>query len=159
MKNVNREIDYKVMRISSKAFENNEFIPVKYTCDGLNVSPPLDIDHVPLDARSLAIIVDDPDAPTGIWVHWVIWNIPITHHVKENEAHGIQGTNDFRKHGYGGPCPPNGTHRYFFKIYALDRLLDLHSNSGKAELEKAMSGHILGFGELIGLYARRMRFG
>ena len=157
MKNVNSEINYKVMRVSSKVFDNNGFIPVKYTCDGLNVSPPLDIDHVPEAAKSMSIIVDDPDATSGIWVHWVMWNIPITHHMKENEAHGIQGTNDFRKHSYGGPCPPNGTHRYFFKIYALDGLHDLDANAGKAELEKAMSGHILGFGELIGLYARRMR--
>ncbi|MES1225835.1 MAG: YbhB/YbcL family Raf kinase inhibitor-like protein, partial [Bacteroidota bacterium] len=89
------------------------------------------------------------------WVHWVMWNIPVTHQIKENEAHGTQGINDFNKHQYGGPCPPAGTHRYFFKIYALDCLLNLPSSSKKENVEKAMSGHILAFGELIGLYSRR----
>ena len=155
MKNVLSEINYKVLNISSEAFEDRGFIPVKYTCDGSNWSPPLNIEHIPPDAKSLALIVDDPDAPSGTWVHWVMWNIPVTHHLKENEAHGKQGMNDFRKNSYGGPCPPDKAHRYYFKVYALDSLLNLPAGTKKGDLEKAMSGHIIGFGELIGLYSRQ----
>jgi Raf kinase inhibitor-like YbhB/YbcL family protein len=156
MKHLIKEVDYKLLKISSSAFKENEFIPVKYTCDGENVSPPLDIEHIPEEAKSLAIIVDDPDAPVGTWVHWVMWNVPVTHHFKENEVHGIQGMNDFSNHAYGGPCPPGGTHRYFFKVYALDNTPDLPVSSTKYHLEKAMSGHILAFGELVGLYKRNL---
>jgi Raf kinase inhibitor-like YbhB/YbcL family protein len=155
MKTETKEIAYKLLKISSEAFRDNEMIPPKYTCDGINVSPPLSIEHLPLQAKSLAIIADDPDAPKGTWVHWVAWNIPFTHHLAENTVHGIQGKNDFGKYGYGGPCPPSGIHRYFFKIYALDTLLDLPENTVKAGLEKAMSDHIIAFGELVGLYASK----
>lgn len=155
MKYEEKEADYKLLDITSPAFRNNELIPSKYTCDGINVSPPLNIDDITEEAKSLAIIVDDPDAPRGTWVHWVMWNIPVTHHIKENEAHGIQGMNDFQKHQYGGPCPPSGTHRYFFKVYALDTILDLPANTGKAQLEKVMAEHIISFGELVGLYKKR----
>jgi Raf kinase inhibitor-like YbhB/YbcL family protein len=155
MKTETKEIAYKVLKISSEAFRDNEMIPPKYTCDGININPPLNIEHLTLEAKCLAIIADDPDAPKGIWVHWVAWNIPFTHHLGENTVHGIQGKNDFGKYGYGGPCPPSGIHRYFFKIYALDTLLDLPGNTGKEELEKAMSNHIIAFGELVGLYASK----
>lgn len=155
MKHEAKEIDYKLLKVSSSAFNENELIPVKYTCDGANISPPLNIDHIPEEAKSLAIIVDDPDAPVSTWVHWVMWNIPVTHQVKENKAHGIQGINDFGKHKYQGPCPPGGIHRYFFKVYALDDLIELPENTNKHQLEKAMSEHIIAFGELVGIYARK----
>jgi hypothetical protein len=155
MKHGAKEVDYKVLRVTSSAFGENEMIPVKYTCDGINVSPPLDIDHIPAEAISLAIIVDDPDAPMGTWVHWVVWNVPVTHHLKENEIHGMQGMNDFSRHVYRGPCQPSGTHRYSFKVYALDDKLDLPVSSTKYYLEKAMGDHILAFGELVGLYKRQ----
>lgn len=154
MKHIDKAIDYKKMEISSLAFKENELIPSQYTCDGIDVSPPLDIAGIPEETVCLAIIVVDPDAPVGNWVHWLAWNIPVTHHIKENEVHGVEGMNDFIQHHYGGPCPPAGTHRYFFKIYALDALLDLPRNSKKDQLEKAMSEHIIGFGELTGLYSR-----
>ena len=131
-----RAVDYKLLIVTSPVFKENEMIPVKYTCDGINVSPPLNIEHIPEEAKCLALIVDDPDAPIGTWVHWVIWNIPVTHHIKENEVHGTEGINDFQQHHYGGPCPPSGTHRYFFKVYALDALLDLPANTKKLQLEK-----------------------
>ena len=148
-------VDYKVLKVSSTAFDHNGPIPVKYTCEGDDVNPPLDIEDIPEHARCLAIIVDDPDAPSGLWVHWVTWNIPVTHHLKENSAPGMQGINDFKKHRYNGPCPPSGTHRYFFKIYALNMTLDLPVSAGKPELERAMSDHIIAFGELTGFYSRK----
>lgn len=149
-----KAISYKRIGVSSAAFKDNGFIPPRYTCDGKDVNPALNFDHIPGDAQSLAIIVDDPDAPAGTWVHWVIWNIPVTHHLKEGHAAGTQGINDFNKHIYCGPCPPKGTHRYFFKVYALDCKLEIPGSSPKADLEKAMAGHILGVGELIGLYKK-----
>ena len=119
MKHIEKAIDYKQLNISSIAFKADEMIPSKYTCDGVNINPPLDIKDIPEKAKCLALIVDDPDAPIGVWVHWVVWNIPVTHHIKENEVHGTEGINDFQQQHYGGPCPPSGTHRYFFKVYAL----------------------------------------
>ena len=146
------------LKISSPVFENNGNIPGKYTCDGLDISPPLLIENVPADAKSLALIVDDPDAPMSTWVHWVVWNInPGTKEIKENMVPEgeKQGTNDFRKHDYGGPCPPSGTHRYFFKLYALDNLPELSPGSKKADLEKSMKGHIISHTQIIGLYSRK----
>ena len=155
MKHIDKAVDYKKLVISSSAFRANEMIHPDYTCDGLNISPPIDIDGIPEEAVCLALIIDDPDTPDGNWAHWLAWNIPITHHIKENEMHGVEGMNDLLQHHYGGPCPPFGsTHRYFFKVYALDALLDLPRNTKKEELEKAMSEHIIGFGELVGLYKR-----
>jgi Raf kinase inhibitor-like YbhB/YbcL family protein len=150
-----KAFDFKRLKVSSSAFKHKEMIPSKYTCDGDNVSPPLDIENIPEQAKCLALIVDDPDAPGGMWVHWVVWNIPVTHHIRENAIHGVEGINDFKKHHYGGPCPPSGTHRYFFKVYALDSLLDLPVAATKQQLEKEMSGSIIAFGELIGLYKRK----
>ena len=146
------------IKISSAAFTQNGSIPEKYTCDGSDVSPPLMIENVPPEAKSLALIVDDPDAPAGTWVHWVVWNIdPATKEIKENSLPpGAQeGMSDFRKRGYGGPCPPGGTHRYFFKLYALDTMLTLGPNTTKALLEQAMKRHIVAQSELIGRYKRR----
>lgn len=147
-------VHYKPLRITSTAFQNKEFIPIKYTCEGMDVNPPLHIEHIPEEAKCLALVMDDPDAPKGTYVHWVAWNIPLTHHIIENESLGIEGINDFQQHHYGGPCPPSGTHRYFFKVYALDALLDLPDHTTKVQLEKTMSKHIIAFGELIGLYKR-----
>jgi len=149
-----KAVSFKELKVTSPAFQDGESIPSKYTCDGLNISPPLNIQSIPGEAACLALIADDPDAPNGTWVHWVVWNMPVTHHIKENEIHGTEGLNDFKKHNYGGPCPPSGTHRYFFKIYALSSLLNLSSDTSKLQLEKAMSAHIIAFGELVGLYKR-----
>jgi len=146
------------LNLSSSAFKHNGSIPSKYTCDGADINPPLMIDNVPTTAKALALIVDDPDAPAGTWVHWVMWNINLsTKDIKENSVPqgAEQGVNDFRKRYYGGPCPPSGTHRYFFKLYALDSTLTLGTNTGKDALEKAMKGHILAQCELIGLYKRK----
>jgi len=144
-------------KISSAAFENNTYIPRKYTCDGADINPPLRIENVPPSARSLALIVDDPDAPGGVWVHWVVWNIdPSITEIKENSVPkgGMQGQNDFRKNGYGGPCPP-ATHRYFFKVFALDTVLSHSARFSKSDLEKAMRGHVVAQTHLIGIYGRK----
>jgi Raf kinase inhibitor-like YbhB/YbcL family protein len=141
--------------VKSPAFENNQLIPVKYTCDGDDVNPPLTIDGVPEGTKSLLLIVDDPDAPSGIWNHWLVWNIPPeTRKIEENTAPGTEGMSTSRKHDYGGPCPPYGTHRYFFKVYALDTKLGLTANSTKKDVKNAMEGHMLAEGELMGLYRR-----
>jgi len=145
----------KELTIKSPVFDNNKSIPSKYTCDGDDVNPPLIIEGIPEGTKSLVLIVDDPDAPMGTWDHWIVWNIPLTNKIEENSVPGTEGLNDFRRHSYGGPCPPSGTHRYFFKVYALDTKLNLDSNSRKKDIEKAMKGHILAQGELIGLYGRR----
>ena len=150
----------------SSVFKNNEVIPKKYTCEGENVSLPLQISGIPKDTKSLAIIVDDPDAPIGTFVHWVAWNIPPVEKIpegipKEEKVEKplkmVQGRNDFRKIGYDGPCPPrgHGVHHYHFKIYALDTFLDLPPGSTKKDLEKAMKGHVIRRGELIGTFERR----
>jgi len=154
MKHIDKAVDYKQLTVSSPAFKPDGMIPSEYTCDGININPPLDIKDIPQEAKCLAVIVDDPDAPVGTWSHWVVWNIPVTHHIKENYLPGKEGINDFQQHHYGGPCPPSGMHHYFFKVYALDALLELSSDTKKMQLEKAMSDHIIGFGELIGLYKR-----
>jgi len=143
------------MKIISRAFENKQTIPQKYTCDGENINPPLQISDIPANTQSLVLIVDDPDAPSGDWVHWLVWNInPETKLITENESPkgAVQGTNDFGKQNYGGPCPPAGTHRYQFKIYALNTILNLPSSSRKKDLETAMENHILDKDILIGLY-------
>jgi len=145
----------KELRITSPVFKNNGFIPVKYTCEGDDVNPPLTIEGIPEGTKSLVLIVDDPDATMGTWDHWVVWNIPPVEKIEENSVPGTEGLNDFRRHSYGGPCPPSGTHRYFFKVYALDINLDLHPNSRKKDVEKAMKEHMLAKGEVIGLYRRR----
>ena len=144
--------------LTSPAFHGGGQIPATFTCDGTDVNPPLAIGPVPAGTRSLALIMDDPDAPVGTWVHWVLWNIPPqTREIHENSvpSGASQGRNDWHRTGYGGPCPPSGTHRYFFKLYALDTLLDLGATTTKADLERAMQGHILGRGELVGTYHRK----
>jgi Raf kinase inhibitor-like YbhB/YbcL family protein len=150
------------IKLTSSAFEEGGMIPGKYTCDGENVSPALQWSGIPDGTQSNALICDDPDAPAGTWVHWVLFNIPtdITEfpenippdRILENGAK--QGINNFRRLGYGGPCPPGGTHRYFFKIYALDIEIGLEPGATKAQLLKAMEGHILDEGQLMGRYKR-----
>lgn len=145
------------MTIQSPAFHPHETIPSKYTCEGENINPPLLFSHVPSSALSLVLIMDDPDAPLKTWVHWTVWNIdPAIASVSENNVppHTVEGMTSFDSTGYGGPCPHAGTHRYFFKLYALDTMLDLPVNTEKKEIEKAMDGHILESAELIGLYKK-----
>jgi Raf kinase inhibitor-like YbhB/YbcL family protein len=144
------------MKITSSAFQEGANIPSKFSCDGANTSPPLQISDVPSEAKSLVLIVDDPDAPSGLFTHWTVWNIsPQTSTIAEgNTPKGMHGTNDFGKSGYGGPCPPSGTHRYYFKIFALDRELDLPFGAKRGQLDAAMKGHVIAQGELIGRYLR-----
>ena len=148
--------------ITSPAFVDNGMIPAKYACDGVDISPPLNLEGVPEKARSIALVCDDPDAPAGTWVHWVLYNWPVGDKVippavppDKNLANGgRQGLNDFRRIGYGGPCPPGGTHRYFFKIYALDAKLELAAGATKANLLQAMKGHVLAEGQIMGKYKK-----
>jgi Raf kinase inhibitor-like YbhB/YbcL family protein len=151
------------MELTSKTFSANGLIPAPYTCDGNDTSPSLLWDNLPTEARSLALIVDDPDAPNYTFIHWVVYDIPtqirqfpegISTQREMLSGGGTQGINDFGNLGYGGPCPPNGTHRYFFKLYALDRVLGLDSGATKAQLQAAMSGHVLKATELVGRYGR-----
>ena len=143
--------------LTSEAFKNGEFIPVKYSCMGENINPPLLIKNIPEKSKSLALIVDDPDAPSGDWVHWLMWNIPSDTTKIESSIlpqNVVQGLNDSRENKYDGPCPPSGTHRYFFKLYALDIILNINNNSSKNALEKAMENHILDKNELMGLFSK-----
>jgi Raf kinase inhibitor-like YbhB/YbcL family protein len=145
------------MKVTSSAFPEGGNIPSKFTCDGADTSPPLQIAEVPPGAKSLALVMDDPDAPSGLFTHWMVWNIPPQiGTVGEGPApKGVQGTNDFGKSGYGGPCPPSGTHRYYFKIFALDRELDLPSGAKRSQLDAALKGHVVAQGELMGRYSRK----
>ncbi|NJO43422.1 MAG: YbhB/YbcL family Raf kinase inhibitor-like protein [Cyanobacteria bacterium CRU_2_1] len=152
----------KTMILESSAFPPDGAIPAKYTCDGDNVSPALTWDAPPEKTLSLVLIADDPDAPRRTYVHWVLYDLdPKIRELPEGvpsqpilNLGGVQGKNDFGRYGYGGPCPPNGTHRYFFKLYALDTVLDLPPGATKAEVIKAMKEHILAGAELIGRYSR-----
>lgn len=162
--NINTEISNVNMKITSSAFEHNNNIPSKYTCDGENISPPLEFSDIPKDAKSLVLIVDDPDVPAEIrpdrmWIHWVMFNISADiREISENSNSGVKGKNSFSHFNYGGPCPPPqyepSTHRYYFKLYALDVVLELSEGAAKAEVEAEMEGHILDKAELIGLYSR-----
>jgi len=153
----------KTMKLESGAFKFNELIPAKYTCDGKDISPPLFWDEIPIGTQSIALIVDDPDAPGRTFVHWLVYDIPNT--IRQLPEHtpivktlpngGTQGKNDFGKFGYGGPCPPSGIHRYFFKLYALDKSLALAAGATKNQILAAMEGHILATAELIGRYKRQ----
>ena len=161
--NTSKEGTTMTIQISSSAFSEGQPIPKEYTCEGADVSPPLTWANVPEGVKSLALICDDPDAPVGTWVHWVLYNLPpetrelgdsvSTKPVLDNGAR--QGITDFKRPGYGGPCPPPGKpHRYFFKLYALDTALDLKEGATKKDVEKAMQGHILAQGQLMGTYKR-----
>ncbi len=151
------------MELKSPVFAHGAPIPSEYACDGKDVSPPLSFTGTAQGARSLALIADDPDAPSGTWIHWVAWNIPpgtrsLPANLPKKDAlqDGTrQGINDFQRAGYGGPCPPSGTHRYFFRLYALDAMLDLPATTTRKDLDRAMRGHILAQAELLGTYSRR----
>ncbi|MGA9995309.1 MAG: YbhB/YbcL family Raf kinase inhibitor-like protein [Pyrinomonadaceae bacterium] len=157
-----REVKKMEIKVTSAAFQEGGAIPKQYTCDGANVSPALAWTGVPEKAVTLALIVDDPDAPAKTWVHWVVFNLSATAKglpenvpAQENVAGGgRQGTSDFKKVGYGGPCPPSGTHRYFFKLYALDTSVADESKTTKEQLLKEMEGHVLAEGQLMGTYKR-----
>ncbi len=151
------------IKMSSPAFEHGEMMPAKYTCDGNDISPPLKWQNAPSETKSFAIISDDPDAPMGTWVHWVIWNIPADKQelaedipkAKELPDGSMQGLNSSKRIGYMGPCPPSGIHRYFFKLYALDTMLNLPGNITKEKLLSAMNGHIIGEGSIMAVYQRQ----
>lgn len=151
------------LEIKSSAFDSEKTIPQRFTCDGQNVSPPLSWSGAPAGTKCFALISDDPDAPAGTWVHWVAWNIPAASKgLNEGVAPAAklpdgtaQGITDFRKPGYGGPCPPSGTHRYYFKLYALDATLTIDAKGDKAALMSAMKGHILAEAALMGTYSRQ----
>jgi Raf kinase inhibitor-like YbhB/YbcL family protein len=150
------------IKVTSAAFEEGGVIPAEYTCDGRNVSPPIAWEGVPPRAKTIALVADDPDAPRGTWVHWVLFNLPAGERglaegvpATETLASGARhGKNDFGGAGYGGPCPPSGTHRYYFKLYALDAALNLPSGATKEQLLKALEGHVVGEGQLMGRYQR-----
>jgi len=151
------------MQITSSAFTEGSMIPAKFTCDGQNISPPLEWKNAPAGVKSFALVSDDPDAPMGTWVHWVAYNIPVSvnkldENVKTEKefTDGMrQGSNSWPKIGYGGPCPPSGTHRYYFKLYALDTMLDLKPGVTKAQVLQAMKGHVLAEAQLMGKYKRQ----
>jgi Raf kinase inhibitor-like YbhB/YbcL family protein len=143
------------LQVRSVAFSHNGHIPPKYTCEGENINPPLEISNIPEEAKTLALIMEDPDAPNGTFDHWIVWNIPPNEAIAEQSIPGISGTNSFGKTGYGGPCPPSGSHRYFFKVFALDTELDLLAGADKNAFLDAMEGHIMAQGELMGLYKKR----
>jgi Raf kinase inhibitor-like YbhB/YbcL family protein len=149
--------------LSSSAFKDGELMPRRYTCEGKDLSPPLHWDVPPAATKSFVIIADDPDAPAGTWVHWVIYNLPLDLRgltegipTKEQVLDGaLQGLNDFKRIGYGGPCPPPGkAHRYYFKLYALDIALALKARATKAQVMEACKGHILAEAHLMGRFAR-----
>ncbi|HXK35279.1 MAG TPA: YbhB/YbcL family Raf kinase inhibitor-like protein [Candidatus Paceibacterota bacterium] len=144
------------MKLTSTLFENSGLIPSTYTCDGADINPPLVVSGVPKEAKSLVLIMDDPDAPMGTWDHWVVFNIPpdLATIEEGSEPTGVKGLNSSQKTGYSGPCPPDREHRYFFKLYALDVLLSLKEGALKKEVEQAMAGHILAKTEIIGRYNR-----
>jgi Raf kinase inhibitor-like YbhB/YbcL family protein len=151
------------IKLTSTAFKEGTMIPQKYTCDGPDISPQLELEGIPPKAQSIALVCDDPDAPAGTWVHWVLYDWPVREKTipegisaeRELASGARQGTNDFRRIGYGGPCPPGGTHRYFFKAYALDIKLNLSPGLTKANLVEAMKGHILAEAQLMGKYKRQ----
>jgi Raf kinase inhibitor-like YbhB/YbcL family protein len=141
--------------VKSPVFEHNKPIPKKYSCDGEEVNPPLTIENIPSGSKSIALIIDDPDASRVTFDHWIMWNIPPSGKIDENSAPGAQGLSSAGEVGYVGMCPPSGAHRYFFKVYALDTKLDLKpEQTKKKDLEKAMQGHTLAKGELVGVYRR-----
>jgi len=155
--------DMNAISVSSVAFGSMQAIPPKFTCNGENVSPPLSWKGIPERSKSIVLLCDDPDAPGGTWVHWVCYDIPAS---VDSLGEGVpagyalpcggkQGSNDFHSTGYGGPCPPSGTHRYFFKVYCLDVVLNLPAGKTKRDIERAMSGHVLATGVLVGTYAQK----
>jgi len=146
------------MKVTSSSFQEGGTIPEKFSKNGQNVSPELRIEGAPAEAKCLVVIADDPDAPVGLFTHWLAWNIdPKTTDIAEGNAPSgaIQGKNDFGENGYGGPQPPSGTHRYYFKVFALDRALDLKPGAKRRDLDAAMKGHVIAQGQLMGRYSKK----
>ena len=143
--------------VSTEAFTQQGFIPSRFTCEGDNINPPLEISNVPEQTKSLALFMEDPDATRGTFDHWIVWNIKPGETIEEGNIPGVSGINSFGKKGYGGPCPPTGRHRYYIKVYALDTILDFPASSGKKELQAAMKDHVLGHGELMGHYEKQQK--
>jgi len=146
--------EMKALNVTSQAFANNDMIPARYTCDGVNVNPPLRIDGIPKEAQSLVLIVDDPDAPMGTWDHWIVFDILPKASIDENSIPGTEGLNSLKNNSYQGPCPPSGTHRYFFKVFALDQRIGLGKSATKRDVESAIQGHVVAKGQLVGKYRR-----
>lgn len=142
------------LEVRSVAFSHNGHIPPLYTCEGEDINPPLEVSNIPEQTKTLALIMEDPDAPNGTFDHWLVWDIAPNEAIAERSNLGISGTNSFGKTGYGGPCPPSGTHRYFFRFYALDTKLNLPAGSDKRTLQQAMEGHVLAEGALMGNYKK-----
>lgn len=142
------------LSVQSKSIIEGKMLPRKFTCDGININPSLEIAFIPQETVSLAVIMEDPDAPISTWIHWLVWNLPVAHLIPENMKKGNCGKNDFSKNSYCGPCPMAGIHQYVFKVYALDTLLELPPSTKKTDLIKKMSGHILAYGELKVKYGR-----
>lgn len=146
------------MKISSSAFEEDGKIPEKYTCDGEDINPPIQITDYPSNTKCFVLIVEDPDAPAGNWIHWILFNIPINKaEIAENESveGAVEGMTDFGKSGWGGPCPPSGSHRYYFRAYALDKTLDLQEGASKEQIEQEMQGHILDSAAITASFSRK----
>jgi Raf kinase inhibitor-like YbhB/YbcL family protein len=138
--------------VKSPVFENGKKLPLKYTCDGEGINPPLIVDGIPSEAKSLVLVIQDPDAPSGNFVHWLVWNISTIGKIDENSIPGIEGRNSSGRIHYSSPCPPSGTHRYIFKVFALNLQLELHEGATKKELDQSIHGHIVAKGEIIGLF-------
>ena len=143
------------LKITSPAFENEGDLPSKYTCDGEGINPPLHVENIPQGAKTLALIAEDPDAPGGLYEHWIVWNIDPVVNIDEASNPGTSGDNSGGKTGYHPPCPPSGTHRYYFHVFALDKSLDMLAGSKKQDLEKEMKGHVIATGWLMGRYERK----
>jgi Raf kinase inhibitor-like YbhB/YbcL family protein len=143
------------LTVTSPDFENEGELPSRFTCDGDDAHPTLNIQGIPEGTKSLAVIMEDPDVPLATFNHWVVWNIPPLETISGNTVPGVQGSNSMGKNSYLGPCPPGGTHRYFFKVYALNSMLDLPADSNKKQLEKNMEEHILARGEIMGFYHKK----
>jgi Raf kinase inhibitor-like YbhB/YbcL family protein len=145
-----------MLKLTSPAFDHEGMIPKKYSCQGDDINPELGIEGIPEETKGLVLIMDDPDAPVGTWVHWVVWNLdPSISKIEENSTpKGVVGKNSWRSNDYGGPCPPFGTHRYYFKLYALDTQLALEEKSDKKTVENAMKGHVIEEAVLMGKYKK-----
>ena len=142
------------LKVSSKDFEFGQLIPAKFTCDGKNINPHIHVDKIPGETNTLVVMMDDPDAASRTWNHWLVWNIPITNDISEDNKLGVTGVNDFRRNIYNGPCHNSGTHRFYFKVYALNTFLTLKPTTKKKKLLSTIKQHVIGKGELIGLYKR-----
>lgn len=138
----------------TSVFNNGGKIPIKYTCDGDDINPPLTIKGIPKNTETMVLIIDDPDAPSGTFDHWVVFNIPPKERIEEDSVPGIQGLNSWKRDDYGGPCPPQGTHRYYFRAFALDTTLNLTAQATKSDVISKMKNHVLAQGELMGVYSR-----